>query len=415
MNFLKTSFWASISTGVTMLCGLITTKYVAAMIGPAGMAYVGQFGNSTSMIQLFASAACATGVVKYIAETQDMERRRKIFSNAILLSVVCTFLAALFTLVFSKYLSQLSFHDKSYYDIYVIFAALLIFAVLNALYSSVLNGVQQIKLLAILSVITSICNVAFILLGYQYFGLRGVLCATFISAFCISGVYLWQLKRINILPPLREIIKVDYSIIRLLLGFSAMSIVSGVLAPSMQMFVRSKLMLDSAANAGNWQACTRISDYYLNFVYAVLGMYYLPKLSSLTEKKDLKKEIWSGMARILPAVAFVSLMVWLCREYLIQYLLTEEFRPMLPLLKVQLIFDVIKIGSWMLAYMMWAKAMRYTLMISEIIFALLYVVLSWFFINHFGMIGPIYAFGATYSIYFVTMLVIFRKILFHKS
>ena len=173
-------------------------------------------------------------------------------------------------------------------------------------------------------------------------------------------------------------------------------------------------MVDSTADAGNWQACTRISDYYLNFICTVLGMYYMPKLASIKQSAVLKKEVWLGIVRVVPVVALISFSVWLSRELVMKLLLTEEFRPMLPLLKWQLVFDVIKIASWMLAYLMWAKAMRNTFVITEIIFAITYGIFSWIFINNFGMIGAIYAFGANYTLYLITMLVLFRKLLFGR-
>jgi PST family polysaccharide transporter len=75
-------------------------------------------------------------------------------------------------------------------------------------------------------------------------------------------------------------------------------------------------------------------------------------------------------------------------------------------------FDVVKIAGAMLAYLLWAKAMRYTHIIVEVVFGITYVLLSWFFINHYGMIGPIYAFGVNQILYFATLVVVFRKILF---
>ena len=412
MNFFKTSFWASISTGVTMVCGLITTKFVAAKIGPAGMAYVGQFGNTTALIHLFASAACIVGVVKYVAESEDIAYRRKILSNALLLVITCTFFASLFAIIFSPYLSNLSFKSQQYVDAYIIYAVLLIFAVVNSVFSSMLNGLQQIKWMAILNVITSVLNVALILIGFHYFGISGVLVATFVSATAITPLYVYVLRRFDVIPRFLDIFIIDKAIIKMLFNFSIMSVVSGVLAPSIQMFIRSKLMVDSAANAGNWQACTRISDYYLNFICTVLGMYYMPKLASIKQKALLKREVWLGIVRVVPVVAIISFSVWLSRELVMKLLLTEEFRPMLPLLKWQLVFDVIKIASWMLAYLMWAKAMRNAYVITEIIFAITYAVFSWIFINNFGMIGAIYAFGANYTMYLITMLVLFRKLLF---
>ena len=68
MNLIKTSFYTSLSTAVSFITGFIITKVVAVKIGPKGMAYLGQFQNTTAILTMLATGAIATGVIKYLAE-----------------------------------------------------------------------------------------------------------------------------------------------------------------------------------------------------------------------------------------------------------------------------------------------------------------------------------------------------------
>jgi PST family polysaccharide transporter len=189
-----------------------------------------------------------------------------------------------------------------------------------------------------------------------------------------------------------------------------MSVVSGIVAPSLQLFVRTKLLQDyNAHTAGLWQANTRLSDYYLNFVYTVLGIYYLPRLSSLKEKDEIKKEIRLGFMRILPPVILITVGIWIFREHIIRIFLTGSFIDMLVLLKWQLIGDIVKISSWILGYLMVAKAMKSYFIGTEIIFSISFVFFNFFFINHYGMVGTVYAFALNYFLYLVTLIVLLRK------
>ncbi|MCV5540592.1 O-antigen flippase, partial [Escherichia coli] len=65
---------------------------------------------------------------------------------------------------------------------------------------------------------------------------------------------------------------------------------------------------------------------------------------------------------------------------------------MKPLFTWQIIGDVFKIASWLLAYVMLAKAMTRIFIISEIFFSVTFVLLSYFFIKSEGTIGVTYAY-----------------------
>ncbi|MBA3285371.1 MAG: hypothetical protein H0U27_09995 [Nitrosopumilus sp.] len=188
-----------------------------------------------------------------------------------------------------------------------------------------------------------------------------------------------------------------------------MNLVSGILVPAVQIFIRSKLIYNININeAGLWQAATRISDYYINFLYSVLSVYFLPKLSSIHEIKLLRREIILGYARILPMVLIITGIVWILRDLIISVVLTEEFRGMLPILKLYLIGDVIKICSWILAFLLWAKAMMRAYIISELSFTILSVILNVYFINEYGAIGTGWAYIISYSYYFVLIFLLIR-------
>lgn len=70
-DFVKVSAWSGISTGVKMLTGLISIKVVSTIIGPAGIAVVGQFLNGISMVSMVATGGIGQGVTKFIAQYYD--------------------------------------------------------------------------------------------------------------------------------------------------------------------------------------------------------------------------------------------------------------------------------------------------------------------------------------------------------
>ncbi|BBI60617.1 hypothetical protein HSBAA_19230 [Vreelandella sulfidaeris] len=109
----------------------------------------------------------------------------------------------------------------------------------------------------------------------------------------------------------------------------------------------------------------RLSAAYLMLVTTTLSVYYLPKLSELQKPADIKKEIIQGYKVILPAAA-LRLGYYLLRDFIISVLFTEDFIPMRELLPGKW-WDTLKIGSWLLAYLMLSKAMMKLFIITEIV------------------------------------------------
>ena len=111
----------------------------------------------------------------------------------------------------------------------------------------------------------------------------------------------------------------------------------------------------------------------------------------------------------MPIVIVMSILMFLLKEYIILVAFSDKFMPMMDLFAWQLIGDVIKIAYWLLAYLMLAKAMTKIFIYTEIGFSALFVLLSIYFIDTFGLIGITYAFSLNYFLYLIVMIFIFRK------
>jgi PST family polysaccharide transporter len=80
----------------------------------------------------------------------------------------------------------------------------------------------------------------------------------------------------------------------------------------------------------------------------------------------------------------------------------------------QLIGDFFKIGSWLLAFLMIAKAKTKLYITTELLFGGFLILLSVLGIQYFGAIGAIYAYALNYMLYFVLMIFVFSKIIWLK-
>ncbi|MGB3226252.1 MAG: O-antigen flippase, partial [Desulforhopalus sp.] len=107
---------------------------------------------------------------------------------------------------------------------------------------------------------------------------------------------------------------------------------------------------------------------------------------------------------VMPIVITGAIAIFLLRDFIIRVLFTEDFYPMRELFPWQLTGDVIKIGSWVLAYIMIARSMVKLYIINEILFSLLFYLLSWFLVGLFGLVGVPMAYAINYSLYWFAMV-----------
>lgn len=410
MTLIKTSVLTAISTVITVISAFVINKVVAIYAGPSGLALIGQLKDFVSMLTNISNGAITQGIVKYTAEYQTIEQKQNIFSTSIVISLISSFIIAIILFGFSGYLSELILKDIQYSGVFLIFGATIFLFALNTILISILNGQKEIKKYVFVNIVNSVVALMLTSLLVVKFNIQGALYALVINQSIVFFVTLLFVLKSSWFK--WEYFKqgVDKDSLKKLSKYSLMAITSAIAAPVSFLIIRNHIGESlSWDDAGYWQGIWYISSMYLLVVTTSLSVYYLPKLSEIQDKDELKKEIWSGYKIIIPIVIFMSLVIYLLKEYVVLIAFDEKFMPMLELFKWQLIGDVMKIASWLLSYLMLAKAMTKIFISTEILFSFLFVIISILFINGFGLVGITYAFSLNYLIYFITMIFIFKK------
>lgn len=147
----------------------------------------------------------------------------------------------------------------------------------------------------------------------------------------------------------------------------------------------------------------RLSAAYLMLVTTTLSLYYLPKLSELKDPKEIKAEILQGYKIILPVAAACGLVIYLLRDFIIGVLFASDFIPMRDLFAWQMVGDTLKIGSWILAYLMLGQALVKMFIVTEVIFAFGFYGFTYFLTPSFGLQAPVIAHAANYGLYCIVM------------
>ncbi|HLG40998.1 MAG TPA: hypothetical protein VI461_15060, partial [Chitinophagaceae bacterium] len=197
--------------------------------------------------------------------------------------------------------------------------------------------------------------------------------------------------------------------------FALMTLVSVISIHISQLVVRAYITDHSAGklvDAGLWEGINRMSAMYLQVVTLSLSVYYLPKLAALKTDREVRHEIFSVYKLVVPFLLFTSLVIFLSRGIIIDILLNDQFKDMQGLFAFQLAGDFCKMITWVLGYVLLARAMTKTFIIVEIISCTLFALLSMFFIDIYGTVGATMGYAASFFIQFIIMLFVLRKILF---
>jgi PST family polysaccharide transporter len=407
LDIVRVFSFTSVSTLVKMIAGFISVKVVAIIIGPSGVALVGQLNNFSAIVMAVATGGITTGVTKYIAQYKnDFEITKKYVSTAIKFTLFFSLVCGLFLVLGAPFLSLKILLDKEYAFVFVVFGITLTFYTFNTLLLAIINGYKQFNLYVKISIASSFVGLILSLLLVIPFGVNGALLNAVTSQSLVFIIAFILAKKARIICLSKEYVwsKFDKYKAAQYFHFSLMTLVSAFTVPVSQLIIRG-FIIDSFSlqAAGLWEGMNRLSGAYLMIITSSFSVYYLPKLSELSNNTDLIREIKTACKIIAPCLLVGLFCVYISRLSIIKILFSEEFNGMSNLFFWQLVGDFFKIVSWLIAYLMIAKSMTKLFVATEIIFSAFYVGLAFFLGNLFGLRGIIIGYAANYAVYLLTM------------
>lgn len=405
MTLIKTSLLNGIAVVIRMFTMLGLNKVLAVYVGPVGYAAIGNFQNAIQMITTFASGAINTGVVKYTAEYYESEeKQREVWRTAGTVAILGSLFTGAVVIIFSNKIAYLFLKDESYGTVFIWLAVTIIFFIFNTLLLAILNGKKEIHRYIIANIAGSLFSLVVISLLAANFGLYGALTAIAIHPSLAFVVTLFLCYKSDWFKFTYLVGRIHKRTLINLSKYTAMALTSAACVPVSHILIRNHLGDTFGWEAaGYWEAMWRLSGAYLMLVTTTLSLYYLPKLSELKDPLEIKREIIQGYRIILPVAASFSLLIFLMRDVLISILFSSEFTAMRDLFAWQMIGDTLKIGSWILSFLMLAKTLTKLFIITQIVFAAGFYGFTYVFTLIMGLEGVTLAHAATYALYWVVM------------
>ncbi|WP_176219441.1 O-antigen translocase, partial [Chromobacterium violaceum] len=278
------------------------------------------------------------------------------------------------------------------------------FSAVNILINSIFNGLQQYRKLILSGIVSVLISTLLTITLIVLYKLNGVLLSVAMAS-AVSGAvmfcsaFLYKSEWLSLAYWLGPVSKVN---IKGVGSYVIMALSSAISIPLSFMFVRNTLVENVGWDVtGEWQAVYKISETYLAIITMGLSTYYLPRLSTLADSNAIRKEIFSMMKIVMPIVIVLALFIYSFRDLIINLLFTKQFSGARDLFFIQLVGDVIKIASWIIAFPMLSRGNVKWFVGSEVLFSIFFVLLTCLLVPHLGVHGANAAYTTNYVLYFI--------------
>lgn len=394
-----------------MLATLIINKYIAIFFGPSFTTAFGNFQNFNQILLIISSGGINQGVTKYIAEFKDNpEKLNLIMSGGLKIVLLCSSISAFIGFFLASSVSELIFNTKEYESLIKFTCVTVFFSSLNLFFLAIINGLSLVAVYIKMNVVQSILILISSIFSMLFWGFQGALFSLSIAQVAISCV-IFRYFFLN-----GKLLTIKYSnvcgggALMMFLPFIVMTITSSILHPVSMMLIRSYISERiSIEIAGFWSAGTYISSMLLTIFSTAIATYYLPKISRLTCKGELFKELKGGLAFAIPVSAVILALIFCLRDFIVVSLFTKDYTPISEFIGWQLLGDFVKIVSWFFSYFMIAKKLTSYYLITEVLLYLSFCLLSMVFIGLYAFPGVGIAYLVSNLIYLLLVVIVFFR------
>jgi O-antigen/teichoic acid export membrane protein len=386
-----------------LMISVVSSKFVAIFLGPAGIGLLSLFTNAIGLIAAFTNFEfLKTGTREIALNSLDTNTKlTKAIQNLNRLAIVIGVFGALITLLFSKYLSQFTFgnSDKQNWFYYLGFYFIIV-AYSNAR-MAILQGVNQIKKLAWCNIIIAFFTAIGTIIIYFFLRIEGIVWVVLYASFVTLLVTIYFTKQYSFkfnFSNFKDFYNESSPVVKL--GF----IMSANLILGQISFFIIRTYLNDDGNSFNilgfYEVNTVIIVNYLGLIFNAMSYDFYPKLTAISSDNKKVKELVNSQMEIAillvtPAIVFL----YIFAPLLIRLLYTKEFLATFTILKLALFSVILKAILMPLGYLILAKGDKKQYFKQELFSDFLNVVLTIVLYKYFGLLGIGLAFIINYILY----------------
>lgn len=397
-----------------MIIQLIRSKFVAVLIGSAGMGLNSMYMSSLTMLITIFGLGIHISVVRDLSKANDDGDEEKFALIAKVFSRLLVFLSLLgviFVVLASTKLSELSFGDREHTIKYIFLSLVVAFTLLQQGNNAILVGKRRIKDVAKCTLYGAIATLFTSVPFFYFFKLDGVvpglICST-IANYLFSLYFRNRVKLALIKVTWNDIKSYGSTIVGLGFTMVIASLLGNLTVYSINIFVTR---LGGLEDLGLFNAGMSLTQSIVSLVFAAMGSDYYPRLVTSSKSKELMSDTVNQQTEILVHLSVPILCIFsILSPVIISILLSEEFIAINGFIRILCFGMFFKIISYALGYVSFAKGDKVIYLFLEGGFNnVVNFLLSVGMYYYWGLTGIAYAFVLNFSLYYFIILFVDKK------
>lgn len=413
-HILKSSALIGGSSVFKIGLGIIRTKAMAALLGPAGFGLLGLYGSIVDLTQSIASMGINSSGVRQIAEAVGSGETARIAQTATVLrrtAGVLGTLGALLLLLFSRQISFLTFGTYERTGAVALLSIAVWCGSITSGQSALIQGMRRISDLAMMGVLGALFGTIISIPLVYFFGVNGVVPS--LIAVAATGILTsWWYSRKTGVPSVRmNASQVRHGAAALLkLGFAFMA--SGFLmmgaAYVIRILVTRKLGLEAA---GFYQSAWTLGGLYVGFILQAMGADFYPRLTAVCRDNHECNRLVNEQAQVSLLLAGPGVLGTLTFAPLVIALFySAKFGAAVDVLRWLCVGTILQVIAWPMGFIVIAKGAQKTFFWTELAAAVVQVGLAWVLVERWGLSGAGAAFFGLYVWHGLLIYAIVRRL-----
>lgn len=396
-----------------ILIQIIKSKFVAVLLGPAGVGIMGLYQSGLQLVQQISSMGLSQSAVRDVSEangSNDIQRIAKTVTVVRKLVWFTGLLGLIIVACCSPLLSKFSFGNYDYTIPFIILSVTLLLDQLSAGQRVVLQGMRRLKDLAKCTAFGVTFGLITSVPLYYWLGIDGIIPTLFLNSACsliLSWIYSRKIKieKVQVTP--KQTLEQGKQM--LVMGVS-MSL-SGIFATIVSYAIRAFIQNDGGVEqVGLFQAGFAIMTTYVGMVMNAIATDYYPRLAAINKDNVKCREAVSQQGEIGTMIIAPMLTVCLVfMPFVLRLLYSDQFLAANEYIVWACLGMMLRLAAWIISYLIVAKADSKMFLKLEASSNVFYLVFSLLGYHYMGLTGLGIAFALMYVFYFLLCYLIARK------
>lgn len=386
-----------------IIIAVIRSKFVAVLLGPAGMGVFGLLTATLGVIGGLTNFGLGTSAVKNIAAAHASGNQLELNSTvAVFRRLVWAtgLLGLLVTLLLSPWLSEITFGNKAYTLSFVLVSVTLLVGNLSSGHSVILRGTRKIQYLAKAGIIGSGLSLAATVPLYYFLGEEGIVPGMILTAI-INLLLSWYFANKIYIEPIKtsisDVIREGKGMLKMGFMISLSGLITILASYLVRIYVSSK---GGVSEVGLYNAGFTIINTYVGMIFTSMSTDFYPRLSAVAQDNSKCKQEINQQAEIAILLLAPILIVFLAFiEWVIILLYSTKFTPVTGMVHWAALGIFFKASSWAMAFILLAKSKSKLFFWNELITNVYMIILNIIGYKYFGLTGLGISFLIAYIIY----------------